>query len=163
GRTPGLTAFVAVTLALGVGVSAAAFSMVDGLILRPYPVPQPGNIVDLVSTTRDEGYDDFSYRQYLDIRRLTSSYDGILASTTVLPVGFSAVPGATPRIKAGMLVSGDYFRVLGVVPQAGRAFGEHEDEVPGRDAVMVLGPDFWRHEFGGDASVVGRTVRLNGA
>src|SRR3982750_3473982 len=52
-RTFGLTAFVAVTLALGIGMSTASFSMVDGLILRPYPVPHPGNIVTLVSTTRD--------------------------------------------------------------------------------------------------------------
>ena len=57
-RTVGLTAFVAVTLALGIGMSTASFSMVDGLILRPYPVPHPGNIVSLVSTTRDNGFDD---------------------------------------------------------------------------------------------------------
>jgi len=161
-RTFGLTAFVVVTLALGIGMSAAAFSMVDGLILRPYPVPRSGDVVDLVSTTRDDGFDEFSYREYVDLRRLTTSYDGVIAGTTVLPVGFSAERGATPRIKAGMLVSGDYFGVLGVVPQIGRAFREDEDAVPGRDAVMVLGPDFWKHDFGGDASVVGRTVRLNG-
>ena len=161
-RTPGLTAFVVVTLALGIGMSAAAFSMVDGLILRPYPVPRPHDVVDLVSTARDDAFDDFSYREYLDIRRLAASYDGVVANTEVMPVGFGAEPGAIPRIKAGMLVSGDYFRALGVAPQVGRAFRDDEDRVPGRDAVMVLGPDFWRHDFGGDPAVVGRTVRLNG-
>src|SRR2546430_179552 len=98
-RTLGLTAFVIVTLALGIGMSTASFSMVDGLILRPYPVPHPGNIVSLVSTTRDNGFDDFSYREYLDIRVGAKSYDGVIASTNVIAAGFSADPGTTPRIK----------------------------------------------------------------
>jgi len=61
-----------------------------------------------------------------------------------------------------MLVSGNYFRVLGVEPQIGRAFRDDEDQVPGRDAVAVLGPDFWKREFSSDPAVVGRTIRLNG-
>ena len=61
-----------------------------------------------------------------------------------------------------MLVSGNYFRVLGVEPQLGRGFRDDEDQVPGRDAVAVLAPDFWKREFAGDPSVVGRTIRLNG-
>ena len=67
-----------------------------------------------------------------------------------------------PRVKSGMMVSGNYFRVLGVEPRLGRGFRESEDEAPGRDAVTVLGPEFWKHEFGSDPSVVGRTIRLNG-
>jgi predicted permease len=161
-RTAGLTAFVAVTLALGIGMSTASFSMVDGLIFRPYPVPHPGNIVDLVSTTRDNGFDAFSYREFLDIRAGARSYDDVIANTGVQGVGFTADPAATPRVKAGMLVSGNFFRMLGVEPRLGRAFRDDEDQFAGRDAVMVLGPDFWKHEFGGDPSVVGRTVRLNG-
>src|SRR4029079_2275004 len=106
---------------------------------------------------------DFSYREYLDIRAGTSSYDGVIASGPLQGVGFSAVAGATPHVRGGMLVSGNYFRVLGVEPQLGRGFRDDEDEVAGRDAVVVLGPDFWKHEFASDRSVVGRTVRLNGA
>src|SRR5213082_2484241 len=123
-RTAGLTVFIAVTLALGIGMSTASFSMVDGLILRPYPVPHPGNIVNLVSTTRDNGFDDFSYREFLDIRAAAKSYDDVIASTTVQGVGFTTDPAATPRVKAGMLVSANYFRMLGVAPQLGRAFRE---------------------------------------
>jgi predicted permease len=161
-RTSGLTVFVTITLALGIGISAAAYSMVDGLILRPYPVLHPGDIVSLVSTTRDSSFDNFSYREYVDLRDKTQSYDGVIASTEMAAVGFSAEPGATPRVRGGMLVSGNYFQVLGVEPRLGRGFREDEDQVPGRDAVLVLGPDFWKHEFGGDPSAVGRTVRLNG-
>jgi len=161
-RSPGLTAFVVITLALGIGMSAATFSMVDALIFRPYPVPHPGNVVTLVSTSRDNSFDDFSYREYLDIRRSTKSYDGVVANAGTQAVGFSAERGDTPRVRAGMLVSGNYFRALDVEPQLGRGFRDDEDAVADRDAVVVLGTDFWKNEFGGDPSVVGRTIRLNG-
>src|SRR5467141_2402057 len=161
-RAPGLTAFVVVTLALGIGMTSGTFSMVDALIFRPYPVPHPSGVVTLVSTTRDSSFDDFSYREYLDIRDKTNSYDGVVASADMEAVGFSAEPGATPRVRGGMMVSGNYFHVLGVEPQLGRGFRVDEDQVPGRDAVAVLGPDFWKHEFASDPGVLGRTIRLNG-
>jgi macrolide transport system ATP-binding/permease protein len=162
-RTSGLTAFVVITLALGIGMTSATFSMVDALIFRPYPVPQPSGVVTLVSTTHDSTFDAFSYREYLDIRDKTNSYDGVMASADMQAVGFSAEPAATPRVKGGMMVSGNYFQTLGVEPRLGRGFREDEDEVPGRDAVVVLGPDFWRHEFASDPAVLGKHVRLNGA
>ena len=161
-RTTGLTAFVVITLALGIGMTSGTFSMVDALIFRPYPVPHPSGVVTLVSTTHDSSFEDFSYREYLDIRDRTKSYDGVIASAAMEAVGFSAEPAATPRVKGGMMVSGNYFQLLGVEPRLGRGFRKDEDQVPGRDAVVVLGPDFWKHEFASDPSVVGRTVRLNG-
>jgi predicted permease len=161
-RASGLTGFVVVTLAMGIGMTAGSFSMVDALIFRPYPVPRPGDVMTLVSTSRDDGYDLFSYREYLDIRHRAKSYDGVIANSVVLPVGFAVEPGKTPRIKAGMMVSGNYFRVLGVEPRVGRAFREDEDGAPGRHPVVVLGRDFWRNEFASDPGVVGRAVRLNG-
>ena len=161
-RTPGLAVLVVVTIALGIGLTTTPYSMLDALVFRPYPVPRPGEIVTLVGTTRDDGFDDFSYREYLDIRDHAKSYAGVIANLPVASVGFSAVPGETPRVKGGMLVSGNYFRVLGVEPTLGRGFREEEDEAPGRDAVTVLGADFWKREMGGDPSVVGKTVRLNG-
>ncbi len=161
-RTSGLTAFVVITLALGIGMTSGTFSMVDALIFRPYPVPHPSGVVTLVSTTHDNSFDDFSYREYLDIRGKSKSYGGVIASAAMEAVGFSAEPAATPRIKGGMMVSANYFHVLGVEPQLGRGFREDEDQVPGRDAVVVLGPDFWKHEFASDPSILGRTIRLNG-
>src|SRR6266851_5603217 len=161
-RTSGLTAFVVITLALGIGMTSATFSMVDALIFRPYPVPRPSGVVTLASTTHDSNLDDFSYREYLDIRGKTKSCDGVIANANMEAVGFSAEPGATPRVRGGMMVSGNYFHVLGVEPRLGRGFREDEDQVPGRNAVVVLGPDFWKHEFASDPGVIGRTIRLNG-
>jgi predicted permease len=161
-RTTGLTAFVVITLALGIGMSSGTFSMVDALVFRPYPVPHPSSVVTLASTTRDSSFDDFSYREYLDIRDKAKSYDGVVANADMEAVGFSAEPGTTPRIKGGMLVSDNYFHVLGVEPRLGRGFRDDEDRVPGRNPVVVLGPDFWRHEFASDPSVLGKTILLNG-
>ena len=161
-RSPGLTVFVVITLALGIGMVAATFSMVDALVFRPYPVPRSSNVVTLAATTHDDSLADFSYREYLDIRDKTRSYDGVVAHADMQEVGFSAEPGATPRVRGGMMVSGNYFRVLGVEPRTGRGFREDEDLVPGRDAVVVLGPNFWKREFASDPSVLGRKVCLNG-
>ncbi len=161
-RTPGLAAFVVATIALGIGMTATPFSMLDALVFRPYPVPRPGEVLTLVSTSHDSAFDQFSYREYLDIRERTKSYAGVIANAPLLTVGFSARPDATGIAKGGMLVSGNYFRVLDVEPTLGRGFRDDEDQVPGRDAVVVLSADFWRREFAGDPSVVGRTVRLNG-
>jgi hypothetical protein len=76
----------------------------------------------------------------------------VIANAVLEAVGFRAEPGATPRIKGGLLVSGNYFHVLGVEPRLGRGFREDEDQAPGRDAVVVLGPDDSpeRHGLHGD-------------
>ncbi|HYX20661.1 MAG TPA: ADOP family duplicated permease [Thermoanaerobaculia bacterium] len=161
-RAPGLVAFIVVTIALGIGMAAGTFSMVDALIFRPYPVPHPGRIVTLGGTTRDRALAPFSYREYLDLRDHTRSYVGVVANLDMQAVAFATEPGAPPRVRGGVLVSGNYFRVLGAEPRIGRGFRDDEDQVPGQDAVLVLGPAFWRREFGGDPSVVGRTVALNG-
>lgn len=161
-KSPGLTAFVMVTLALGIGMTSATFSMLDALVLRPYPVPHSSDVYTVASTTADNPINYFSYREYVDIRYQTKSYDGVVASTYMQAVGFSAEPGVTPRVRGGVMVSGNFFRALGVEPRLGRSFRDDEDQVPGRDAVMVLGSSFWHHEFASDPAVVGRKVRLNG-
>ena len=82
-RSPALTAFVAITLALGIGFTSTSFSGVDALILRPYPVPHPGGVVSLVSTSHENSYDGFSYSEYVDIRGHSRSFDGVIATNAV--------------------------------------------------------------------------------
>ncbi|HKA37584.1 MAG TPA: ABC transporter permease [Thermoanaerobaculia bacterium] len=162
-RTPGLTAFIVVTISLGIGMTATPFSMLDALVFRPYPVPRSADVLTLVSTSRDNAFENFSYREYLDIRDHVKSYDGVIANSSVSGVGFTADPKTPARLRAGILVSGNYFRVLGVEPTIGRSFSDDEDRAPGRDALVVLAPGFWKREFGSDPTVVGRVVRVNGA
>jgi macrolide transport system ATP-binding/permease protein len=161
-RTPGLSLFVIFTLAVGIGMTATPFSMLDALVFRPYPVPRPGEVVTLVSTTHDEAYGAFSYREYVELRDGARSYRGMIANTAMSIVGFSPAPGVTPRARGGMMVSGNYFTLLGVEAQVGRTFRADEDTVPGRDRVAVLSATLWNNEFARDPAVVGRTIRLNG-
>src|SRR5512140_2795282 len=72
-RTPGLSSLVVLTLALGIGMTSTPLSMLDALVFRPYPVPDPGAVVTLVGTSRDSSFDSFSYREYADIRDRTKS------------------------------------------------------------------------------------------
>ena len=161
-RVPGLTLFVVFAIALGIGMTAAAFSMLDALVFRPYPVPHPEQVVTLVSTSRDNAFEGFSFREYADIRSASTSFDGVVANGTVMGVGFAPDAKASPRVMAGTLVSGNYFRVLGVEPRLGRGFRDEEDQVPGRDAVVVLSWACWEREFASDSGVVSRNIRLNG-
>ena len=161
-RAPGLSFFVILTLALGIAFTAAPMSMVDALVFRPYPVPHPERVLNLRSTSPYGSFELFSYAEYRDIAARAKSYDGVIANGVMIPMGYSVKSGETARVRGGMLVSGDYFAVLGVAPQLGRGFRAEEDQVPGRDPVVVLGRDFWKQELASDRTIVGRTIRLNG-
>jgi putative ABC transport system permease protein len=162
-KNPGFTAVAVVSLAIGIGANCATFSAADALLLRPLPVPHPSEVLTVGSATMVEGFGVMvsSYPDYLDIRDRSKTFDGLVAFTSST-VGFATQPDALPALRMGMLVSGNFFSVMGVEPQLGRAFRPEESQVPGRDAVLILGHDFWEHEFGADRSILGRTVRLNG-
>jgi hypothetical protein len=85
-----------------------------------------------------------------------------LVAFTSSTVAFATGRETLPNPRIGMLVGGDFFTVMRVEPQLGRGFRPEKDQVPGRDAVAILGHDFWRQQFGADNSILGRTVRLNG-
>jgi putative ABC transport system permease protein len=162
-RNPGFTFVAVLSLAIGIGANSAAFSFADALLLRPLPVPRPGEVLTVGSTVAVEGFSELvaSYPEYVDIRDRSKTFDGLVAFTGTT-LGFAAAPAATPKLRVGLLVSGNFFSVLGVEPQVGRGFRADEDQVPGRNAVVVLGNDFWQLQFNGDPGVLGRTVRLNG-
>jgi len=161
-KSPGFI-FVAVTsLAIGIGADSAIFSVSDALLLRPLSILRPAEVVavDPVSATGSAG-DRFSYQEYIELRDRSDSFHGLVAFTGA-PLGFCPTANSLPLMTVGMLVTGNFFRVLGVEPELGRAFLPEEDQVPGRDAVVVLSHDAWRKYFGFDPSVLGRSVRLNG-
>ena len=162
-KSPGFTAVAVMSLAIGIGANTAIFSFADALLLRPLPVPRPGEVVTVGSTASIQGFSNLvaSYRDYVDIRARSTTFEG-LAAFTDSTVGFAAEPDAVPKLRIGMLVSGNFFMAMRIEPQLGRAFRPEEDQVPGRDAVVVLGHDFWEQQFGGDRSILGRAVRLNG-
>ncbi|HMJ88095.1 MAG TPA: ABC transporter permease, partial [Vicinamibacterales bacterium] len=164
--SPGFTTIAVLSLAIGIGANCAIFSFADALLLRPLPVARPGEVLTVGSATNFEALGASSlvasYRDYIDIRDRNKSFDGLAAYRDVT-AGFAADPKATPKLKLGMLVSGNLFTLMGVQPTIGRTFGPEEDEVPDRDAVVVLGRAMWEQEFRSEPGVLGRRVRINGA
>ena len=165
--SPGFSAIAILSLAVGIGANCAIFSFADALLLRPLPVARPGEVLTVGSTASIEAFGGASnlvssYRDYLDIRDRSKSFEG-LAAFDYVTAGFAAAPNDTPKLKMGMLVSGNLFALMGVEPTIGRGFRPDEDQVPGRDAVVVLGRTMWEQEFGSNPSVLGRRMRLNGS
>ena len=164
--SPGFTIVAVLSLAIGIGANCAIFSFADALLLRPLPVARPSEVLTVGSRSSFEAFNASSlvssYRDYVDIRDRNRSFEG-LAAFSYLTVGFASDPAATPKIKMGMMASSNLLPLMGVEPTIGRTFRPDEDQVPGRDAVVVLGRTMWEQEFGSDAGVLGRSVRINGA
>ena len=165
-HNPGFSAVAIISLALGIGANGAIFSMAEYLLLRPLPVPHASEVVVVQAQVRGESTAMFqqagvSYPDFMDLQRKSKSFAGLSASQYF---SFGVAPDKTtlPKMKYGALVSGNFFSVLGVSPALGRSFRADEDLVPGRDAVVVLGHDFWETEFASRPDVIGRTVFLNG-
>jgi macrolide transport system ATP-binding/permease protein len=158
---PGYAALAMVSLALGIGANSTIYSLADALLLRPLPVEDASRVVTVRGKTPSDTFSSVSYRDYLDIAALSKSFDGLVAHRSH-NVGFATSPDALPQLKAGFAVSANFFDVLRIKPQLGRIFRKEETQVPGRDAVLILGHDLWQQSFGGDPGVLGRKVRLNG-
>jgi putative ABC transport system permease protein len=160
---PGFTLVAVASLAIGVGANCAAFSWADALLLRPLTVSRPGEVLTVGSTMSVEGFSRLgaSYRDYVDVRDRSKSFKGLVAFSGVT-AGLAKTPDALPKLTLGLLVSGNFFKVMGVEPELGRDFRPEEDEVPGRDAVVVLGRTLWEQQFSADSRVLGQRVRLNG-
>lgn len=164
GHSKLFTILIVLTLGMGIGANSAIFSLADALLLRPLPVYRPSEIVAVSSFTPNsfaETTGPLSYRDYVDYRDKSKSFEGLAAFTDVTGFGFASRPGQPAKLKGGVLVSGNLFRVMGVRPELGRDFNSEEDRVPGRNAVVVLGNDFWQSQFGGDRSVIGRHILLD--
>lgn len=158
---PGFAIVAVASLAIGTGANCAVFTFADTLLLRPLTVARPGEMVRV--GFRDSFRDALSasYREYIDIRDRAKSFSGLVAFTDTT-ASFAAEPGAIPKLSIGMLVTGNFFDVMDRKPELGRDFRPEENEVTGRDAVVILGHDYWTQQFGADQSILGRTVRMNG-
>jgi predicted permease len=159
-KAPGFTLVAILTLALGIGANIAAFSIVDGVLLRPLPFPQSGQLVrvydDLrTSNTKDVG---MSVPEFWDYRDRSGVFQDI-AVIWPIPVALTGID--RPQRIEVLATSPDYFTMLGVQPQIGRVFTQKED-VPGFIESVVLSDGFWRREFGADPNILGKSLRLDG-
>jgi len=161
-KNPMFTVAAVTTLALGIGLNAATFSSVHGILLRPLPgAEEPEELVQVYREYPGIEFGSHSIPHYQDIRDRSSEVFENVAAYYFSPMSISA-EGRSERI-VGMLVSANFFQTCGAEPALGRAFipGE-EDRGAGAHPVAVLGHGFWQTRFGGDPGVIGTTVSLNG-
>ncbi|HEX6996325.1 MAG TPA: ABC transporter permease [Gammaproteobacteria bacterium] len=159
-KHPGFTFAAVVTLALGVGVNTAVFSVVDGVMLRPLPYPEPERVVYLVRELpppygQSPALNGFKYDYY---RRNTTVFEAMALHE---PWATEIGEGDVPEEARGLRASAGFFDVNGIQPALGRAFSADED-VPGAAPVVVISDALWRARFGADPGVLGRTIRLGG-
>ncbi len=158
-KRPGFTAIAVVTLSLGIGANTAIFSLVNTVLLRPLPVSQPEQLVQVYGTLHNgSDYTIQSYLNYKDYRDRNTVFSGLIAYRFA-PMSFSH-EGLNERVW-GYLVSGNYFDVLGVQPFLGRYFAPEEDKTPGSHPVAVISYGCWQKRFASDRDVVGKTLSLN--
>jgi predicted permease len=159
-RSPGFTFVAALTVALGVGATATIFSVVNAVLLRPPPgIRNASELVRLYRIAEDgSSFNDLSYPNYRDYRDGDTGLSD-LAATAVLAVVMSG--DAEPEAMFGVLVSHNFLNMLGVRPALGRFFLPEEDRSPGTHLVAVLSHGTWMRRFGGDSSIVGRTIHLS--
>jgi predicted permease len=160
-RMPGLATVVVVSLAIGIGVNVAIFSWVQAMVFKPIPGVKDAASFLLVEPRTESGSNPAaSWLEYGDLRERLPAFRELLAYKMVpLTIGEA---GKTTRT-FGMLVSGNYFSVLGLEPALGRFFTPSEATRPGGESVVVISDGFWRTRFAAARDIVGHTVRVNGS
>jgi putative ABC transport system permease protein len=157
--TPGFSAVAILTLALGIGATTAIFSVVNGVLLRPLPYPHPESLVRVHEIVDKFGRFSVAPASFLDWRQQNTVFEHIAAFNSA-GATLQAVDG--PERVQGALVSSDLFDLLEVTPALGRTFRADED-MPGKDSVIVLSQGLWERRFNRDPNVLGQSVSLNGA
>src|SRR5215510_4277603 len=155
-KRPGFTALAVLTLALGIGASTAIFSVVDGVLLRSLPYPDPDQIVQLREVNERGGRMSFAEPNFLDVRARSHSFQGVAQYTGQLE---TVTGGSEPVRAAACIVSADFFNVLGVKPLLGRTFAPEESKAGGAP-VAVVSYGFWQRLLGGRPDLIGTSLRV---
>ncbi|HUF30055.1 MAG TPA: ABC transporter permease [Gemmatimonadaceae bacterium] len=168
-KTPFVTAVAVLSLALGIGANAAIFSLFDQLLMRPLPVREPAELVNLSAPGPKPGSqscsqagdcdDVFSYAMFRDLEKSPSSFTGIAAHRSF---GANLAYRGQTLNGEGMMASGSYFSLLGVAPALGRLLVPSDDETIGANYVAVLSHDYWENRLGSDPGVINQTMVING-
>ena len=158
-RSPGFVLIAVVTLGLGIGANTSAFSLVNEIFLRPLPYPDSDRLERIYRATSQSSRGGVSPADYLDLKSEVNGY-GEIAAYAFSDMSL-AEPGEPADMASGIRASANLFSTLRIQPELGRTF-RPDEEIPGNDRVLMISHRFWQTRFGGDAHIVGRTVRLNG-
>jgi putative ABC transport system permease protein len=163
---PGFTAVAILSLSLGIGANTAIFQLLDAVRLRTLPVKSPEELAEVKISPHNWSHGNFTSRHpettdalWEQIRDRQEAFSAISAWSDD---SFNLAPGGPARYAQGLWVSGDFFRVLGVHPVLGRVFTPADDRRGCGTAGAVISYPFWHREFGGDNSVIGRKLTLEG-
>ena len=159
-RNPGFSILAVVCLTVGIGATAAVFSWIEGILLRPYPlVVDQDRLVALTGTNRGSGRDDVSWPDFKDLERSSTLADAFIAEKIT---GSTLTIGDRAERVTGSMVSANYFDAIGVHPVLGRGFEAGEDIGRNSHPVTVISYQMWQDRFHGDPNVVGTTQMLAG-
>src|SRR5215212_3323126 len=160
-RQPGFTILAVAALALGIGANTVLFSAINTLFLRPLSYPEPKELVRVWGSFPERGLDraNVSWPRFISWRDQQQSFAEFAAQSFT---GFTLTGRGDPQNLNGVRVTENFFRALGVQPLLGRVFNPDEDR-PGGANVAVLSHAFWQKQFGGDRSILGQPLTLNGA
>lgn len=160
-RSPGFTGIAVLTLGLGIGANTTIFSVVQTVLLRPLPYHDPDRIVEIYETHPERGWTEmaFSHPNFWDLWERNETFESFAALTggAMNLTGFEY-----PERLSVRWISADFFRVLGVKPQYGRAFLPGEDLPGANNRIALLGNGLWMSRFGGDPGVLGTSITLDG-
>jgi predicted permease len=154
-RRPALPVVIVAMLAIGIGITTAIFSLFHQLLIKPLPVPQPNGLVNVAPSPIPV----LSYPMFRDLESRQNALTGVAAFNLI-----EANLSYETQLRSGMAmtVSGQYFDVLGLLPALGRLIGPQDEPALAESRVAVLSHDYWQRDLGGDPSVVGRTLTVNG-
>ncbi len=158
-KNPAFTAIAALTLALGIGTNTTIFSVVEGILIKPFPFADPDRLVVLYETQLRRDIDNAapSYQNVLDWQRRATAFEGMAVVTYRSAV---LTDGEEPERLLGGVVSWNLFPLLGMHPALGRQFREDDDR-PGAEGVVLIGHDLWLRRYNGDPTVIGRVIPIN--
>jgi predicted permease len=161
-KSPGFTAVAVVSLAIGIGFNTAVFTVVDAVLFRPLPVSAPDQLVDVFTSmprgTMAQRFGTSSYPDFLDLKSKNAVFADMLAYS---PMFGALSMGDRSRLVLGEIVTGNYFRMLGVSAAAGRLLVAADDDA-GAPRVAVVSYRFWQNELGANQDLSGRTIKLRG-
>ena len=159
GKTPGFTAVAVLTLALGIGVNTSMFSVIHATILGGLPYPDESRLVRVFRTSPQSQSWPHSVPNVLDYQAKNRVFENMAAFSWW---AFNlAEPGQSPDRVDGLVVTAEFFDVLGMPPALGRVFTRDEDRV-GKSDVVVLSHGFWTRRYAADPRVIGRVTRFDG-
>jgi putative ABC transport system permease protein len=158
-KSPGFTAVAVLTLALGIGANTAIFSVVNGVLIRALPYPKSDRLVEVMRGQKSGSDETVEASKFLFWQQHSRVFEA-MAAFDIFGTGFNLASAGQPEHATGIRVSAEFFRVLGVRPAIGRGFLA-EEESPGGASVVVISNTLWKHLFGGDPSIIGKTILLN--